>query len=149
MANPEVLAAGNFSSLTLVYFPTLKDLQTGQNRLTQSGQLKDLNGNTAPVNKEQSFTWPSASTALEARQWEFNNAVGGLRVAYQLPHEETDFTNLLETLPNRDRRVRTLGGLRLKYSFQPPSLNSVGTLEPVQSIFWQFNADGWVLANPE
>ncbi len=145
---PEILAAGDFSSLTLVYSPTAKDLQTGPNKLSQTGQLKDIQGNTAPVSKEQTFNWPPASLALADRQWEFNQAIGGLRVAYQLPDDETDFSDLLETQPNRDRRVRNLGGLRLKYSFKPPSLNSVGNLEPVQSIAWQFNADGWICSGP-
>jgi hypothetical protein len=144
----ETLTAGAFNSLTLVYSPTAKDLQTGANRISLSGQLKDTQGNTAPITKEQSVNWPPSGTALAARQWEITQAVGGLRVAYQLPHEETDITHLLETQTNRTRRVRSLGGLRLKYRFQPPTLDQFGALEPVQSINWQFNADGWICSGP-
>ena len=72
--------------------------------------------------------------------WEFAFGINGLHVDYQIPHIETAI-NLEQLTPTR-KLVRTLGGLRLKYRYQPPAG------EKINSIVWTFNADGWFCSGP-
>jgi hypothetical protein len=70
--------------------------------------------------------------------WEYEFGINGLHVAYQIPDAEEDVTRLLETTPGGDTLVRSLGGIRLKYRYQPPAG------EAILTIAWEFDTDGWV-----
>lgn len=69
--------------------------------------------------------------------WEYAFGINGLHVYYRIPHDEQNVT--LEAIPNTNgkQRVRTLGGLRLKYRYQPPANTNVNQVD------WRFGSPGW------
>jgi len=82
--------------------------------------------------------------------WQYAFGRNGLHVYYKIPHELTPFGDLPMTDISDNERgqlVRTLGGMRLKYRYQPPTQPiEGGGVENVNviSVAWQFDADGWM-----
>jgi len=88
--------------------------------------------------------------------WQYAFGRSGLRVYYQIPHEPIEMHN--QTPPSVQegdtqarRLVRTLGGMRLKYRYEPPTRPAPPEADTtdrvyvdVESVQWQFEADGWM-----
>jgi hypothetical protein len=72
--------------------------------------------------------------------WEFGFVINGLHVYYKIPAIETPVK--LEKIKGSDQRVRTLGGIRLKYAYHPP-INTA-----IEKLTWTFQHDGFYCKQP-
>lgn len=89
--------------------------------------------------------------------WEYAFGRNGLHVYYKIPHELNELHDLESvrldssapegTNIEQAKLVRTLGGMRLKYRYEPPRRLDAGQdapgYVPVIDITWKFNANGW------
>jgi len=72
--------------------------------------------------------------------WEFAFGINGLHVDYQIASALNPIS-LDQTNPMRPM-VKTLGGMRLKYRYQPPAG------ETITSLTWHFRHAGWFCTGP-
>jgi len=75
--------------------------------------------------------------------WEFGFVINGLHVYHSIPGGALPSTEIkLEPLKSSKQRVRTLGGLRLKYEYRAPNNTAI------EKVQWTFQQDGFYCLKP-
>ena len=142
----ELLEAGGFEQIKIVYSPSGQELQDGENQLNFNANVLAFDDQVIALADQQTYHFGEDT---QNAQWAWGFTRHGLRVYYHIPGntEERDGQvmediELASALAQGQQsvsdmattEVRTLGGMRLRYQYLAPT----GAGTEVERIEWQF-----------